>query len=381
MLSINRWRVGGWVYASLLFALLGLSQPEIARAATTVAKPEKAVLLLHGMNSNRKTWNKLVSSTSGFDGQCPNIREANFKTAKLKANSESIYCMRFDFGGLDRSLSAPKGLDNKTCSESGGCAGDYSTFAMLSREINSAIGAIKSRLGNNVQIVLLGHSRGGLAAREFLQGNSANKTNVVGLITTGTPHAGTALGRYYAYMGKNCLPESKYDGLFDFSTCGKDWRFVNSLLVSGVGGLDLRSPTIDFLSEASPAISALNVGIARLPKIQLTEISYDQIKFGCLGGDVIDSNKGCGYDIFGKILQNKPTTTGLNAVLNGRPREALAGDGIVPLKSQKMTQLQGWSRLVKSYAKSKRVHIAETEQILDLTTALTNMYRRLRWTN
>lgn len=158
-------------------------------------------------------------------------------------------------------------------------------------------------------------------------------------------------------------------------------RFVNSLLLNDVGGLDLKSPTIDFLSEASPAINTLNSNISRLPKIQLTEMSYDQIKFGCLGGDVIDSDKGCGYDIFGKIVQNKPTNTGLNAVLNGRTREALVGDGIVTVNSQKMTGLKGWNRAVKSYAKTKRVHIAETEQILDLTTALTNMYKRLRWVN
>lgn len=196
MLLVNQWCAVRRVCNFLLLVLLGFTHLSIAQAAIAVAQPKKAVLLLHGMNSNRKTWNKLVSNNAGFDGQCPNIREASFKTVKLQPNSEGIYCMRFDFGGLDRSPSAPKGLDNKICSESGGCSGDYSTFAMLGREINSAINGVKSRLGNNVQIVLLGHSRGGLAAREFLQGNTANKANTVGLITTGTPHAGSPLRRY-----------------------------------------------------------------------------------------------------------------------------------------------------------------------------------------
>jgi triacylglycerol esterase/lipase EstA (alpha/beta hydrolase family) len=39
-------------------------------------------------------------------------------------------------------------------------------------------------------IVLLGHSRGGLAARSFMQGGYENKNSVLSMITTGTPHKG-----------------------------------------------------------------------------------------------------------------------------------------------------------------------------------------------
>lgn len=369
-----------WCCAQVLLVLVGaLVSFNGANAASLVVKPKQVVLLLHGMNSNLKTWNKLVSNNAGFDGHCANPSDANFSTVKLASNSEGVYCMRINFGSLDRHRLAPKGLDKKICSESGGCQGDYSTFDTLGREIAMAISRIQTRLGVEVQIMLVGHSRGGLASRSFLQSTSPFKHNVVGLITTGTPHAGTPLGRYYAYMEKTCLPESKYDGLFDFSNCANDWSFVNSVPVKNLGGLDLKAPTIGFLSEGSPAVTLLNGKLSALPAIKMAQLSYADIKFGCLGGDVIDSEKNCGYDIFGSIVRSKPSGAGLNAVLNGRVRDLLRGDGIVPVYSQKMTSLKDWKIPVKNYVKLKRVHIVETEQILDLTTALTNMYRTLGW--
>jgi triacylglycerol esterase/lipase EstA (alpha/beta hydrolase family) len=39
-------------------------------------------------------------------------------------------------------------------------------------------------LGNHTEIVLLGHSRGGLAARSFMQGGYENKNSVLSMITT-----------------------------------------------------------------------------------------------------------------------------------------------------------------------------------------------------
>lgn len=350
-----------------------------AHAATAAVRPKQVVLLLHGLNSNLKTWNKLVSNNAGFDGQCGNPRDADFASVKLTPNSEGVYCMRVNFGMLDRNISAPKGLDKKICAESGGCQGDYSTFDSLGKEIAWSVNRIKSRFGSTVQIVLLGHSRGGLAARAFLQSPSPFKQHVVGLITTGTPHAGTPLGRYHNYLEKTCLPESKYDGFFDTGDCADDWRFVNSSPIKAAAGLDLKAPTIGFLSEISPEISVLNKKISALPSIKMTQLSYGNIKFGCLGGDVIDSQKNCGYDIFGNIWQFKPSRASLNNVLNGRVRDALRGDGIVPVNSQKMNKLYGWKLPVKAYAKLERVHIVETQQVLDLTTALTNMYQQVGW--
>jgi alpha-beta hydrolase superfamily lysophospholipase len=54
-------------------------------------------------------------------------------------------------------------LDNISCDVDIGCQGDYSSFSQLGQEVNNAITTIKKYLGNHTEIVLLGHSRGGLA--------------------------------------------------------------------------------------------------------------------------------------------------------------------------------------------------------------------------
>lgn len=348
----------------------------VATAATSSVKAPKVVLLLHGLSSTLTTWNKLVDNPAGFDRRCSNTGDAKFFTQKLSPNSEGVYCMRFNFGRLDRIRTAPRGLDNATCSKSGGCAGSYSTFGTLGTEIGTAITSIKRRLGNNTQIVLLGHSSGGIAARAFLQSNHANRHNVVGLITTGTPHSGTPLGRYYKYMSLHCLPESSYDSIFNFSNCARDWRFTKNVLKK-VGNIDVRAPGINFLSDASPQIKELNRNIKNLPLIIFTELTYDRINFGCLGNSLTNRESGCGYDIFNEII--RPSNNGLNFVLNGRSRAALRGDGIVPISFQKMSILPGWKLPIRAFNKNSVVHIEESKQVRDLSIALSNIYRRLNW--
>ena len=359
----------------LVFSLV-LINFGFTHTANAAPKPAKVVLLLHGLAADMGTWNKLVNNSAGFDGHCANTGDVKFAKLKLTRNTEGVYCMRLNFGGLDRIPSAPKGLDAATCNSSGGCSGDYSTFDTLGREISIAIRRIKNRLGANTQIVLLGHSRGGLAARAFLQSTYPVKRNVAGFISTGTPHAGSPLGRYYAYMRNNCLPESKYDSIFDFGHCAQDWRFTNTV-VDEIGGLYLKTPSVNFLSDASASIKLMNVHINKLPAIKFTQLSYNNTQFGCLGGDIFNPDRGCGYNIFSTF--GKPSSQGLNAVLNGRQRSALIGDGIVPIASQKMTSIKGWKYPIKSYARANRIHTSEPDQTLDLSRALTNMYKRLGW--
>ena len=375
LLNQLRCLIRGFSIFMMVFITIG-GWASVVNVAIAAVKPAKVVLLLHGKASNLRAWNKLVDNQAGFDGRCKNTGDTKFSTVKLARNSEGVYCMRFTFGSLDRISTAPKGLDNSTCSRSGGCSGDYSTFETLGEEIASAIRRINSRLGSDTQIVLLGHSRGGVAARAFLQGDSPVKSNVVGLITTGTPHAGTPLGRYYAYMNNNCLPESKYDSVFDLSDCADDWRFTN-LILKKAGDINLKAPTFDFLSDSSPAIKELNANVNKLPAIKYTQLAYDNLKFGCLGGSLVDSDSNCGFNIFSTV--GRPSNTGLNVVLNGRKRSSLVGDGLVPFFSQRMSNLAGWTQPIKSFRKVQRVHTAEPKQISDLSRALTNMYKRLGW--
>ena len=343
-----------------------------------------SVLLLHGMNSDLNTWDKLVKANSGFDSHCYDPRAADFNSVDPVANSEGVHCFRINFGTLDNLATAPKGLGNKTCVSKSGCKGDYSTFEMLGKEVESAIKNIVTKLGTDTEIILLGHSRGGLAARTFLQSSSPEKNSVVGLITTGTPHAGSPLGRYYFYLNDHCVPESKHINKFD--SCSVDWNFVNSYWIKGAGALDLKAPTVGFLAEESTdfikdnpyAIKQLNSDISKSPSIKYAQLFYSGIDFGCLGGV---SDTGCGYNIFNPLGTPIPSENGLMAATKHRPRKSLDGDGIVLKSSQQISELTGFPfpASIQSIGDGKRVHIAEPSDIPRLSKALNNMYKSLGW--
>ena len=73
-------------------------------------------------------------------------------------------------------------------------SGDFETFEEIGEEVRNAVQAVLNR-HPQAGIVLLGHSRGGIAGRMFLQEETyTERLRVIGLLTTGTPHKGSRLG-------------------------------------------------------------------------------------------------------------------------------------------------------------------------------------------
>jgi len=173
---------------------------------------ETVVLLLHGLNSGAGTWDDLVEHHPTFGNNCPSISvNTSGKLDSLNGNIniavdrtqgyEGVFCYRLNFGAFDTAAGQAQGLENQTCTANS-CSGDWSTFNQLGQEVQAAVNFIKDRQGHESQVILLGHSRGGLAARAFLQRNVAKRDNenrsvrdnIVSMITTGTPHAGSPFG-------------------------------------------------------------------------------------------------------------------------------------------------------------------------------------------
>lgn len=247
---------------------------------------QRAVLLLHGMNSAPDTWNALVSTR--WSGQCPEVYAgvAPAPAAALPRDALGAACYRLRFGRYD--ASGATGLEGRRCSAAtspSGCKGDFTnlyapTGTDLGVEIFAAVRAIQARLGSDTQVVLLGHSRGGLAARAFLERpvSSAERAAVVGLVTTGTPHRGAPLARIHAYLRTSCLDANgrRITGRnragkpsAQWSACEDDWEAVDFLDTGlfGLIGLYLGKPTIAFLATGSTQVTALNTSgaLANLP--------------------------------------------------------------------------------------------------------------------
>ena len=320
--------------------------------------PPKAVLLLHGLNSDASTWNAL--KIKEFNDKCTTLPLSG---SIENANNRGVSCFALNFGGYDRY--GLKGLDNISCDVDIGCQGDYSSFSQLGQEVNNAITTIKQYLGNHTEIVLLGHSRGGLAARSFMQGGYENKNSVLSMITTGTPHKGTPFGRIYDYLQQNCLPESTHKN--DNGDCEDDWEAVYVI----DSDLDIRVPSIGLLSEGSTDITTLKNNINNLNDYNKTHVQliYHNKTFGDVS-PFYNPLPSQGW--FLDQLSDRAE----RFILNGQSFDPLKGDGIVPSSNQ---MFNGIGRDVNSYDYSGIRHAKETGQTEDLTKALHEIYNKLGW--
>jgi len=347
----------------------------------------KVSLLLHGLASDAETWDRLVEDDSFFSGSCLALSIDEELTELPQVNSKGEYCFRLDFGGYDRDSSlATVGLDGKTCIRSTGCNGDFSNFNLLGKEVETAIDQIVTALGIDTDIVLLGHSRGGLAARAYLQNSdSQHKEYVKSLITTGTPHQGSPLGRFYRFMELNCIPQISYQN--DNGMCEDNWEVVKMLAGErwylDDEYMDLRVPSIDFLSPESAEIIELNANVLALENIIIAQLSYRGTNFGILAEDV---GLGSDYDLYdyGEWFGgDHPHPSTLRYIEKGQTRASFIGDGIVPAYSQQLSELlTPFARNVDLSFSSTTynvIHTEQTEQVSDLNSMFESVRLQIGW--
>ena len=127
----------------------------------------KVLLLLHGMNSSPSTWDVFVGAN--FSLSCPVVYGYGEIIEDAVPNPNGVYCYRLMFGSLD-SRSGRLGLENafEEAKKKSNNSGDFETIEQLGIEVKNGIKAIKKR-HPYAGIVLVGHSRGGIAGRVFLQ--------------------------------------------------------------------------------------------------------------------------------------------------------------------------------------------------------------------
>ena len=147
-----------------------------------------AYLLLHGMNSGTGTWQNLV--VNRFGNSCQPLQAGQAVDAKL-------------IGGGQRCFALQAGYAN------GWRNGDGMTYQQLGAEVTNVLGNIQTTYPGIGSFVLVGHSRGGLAARAAFATNAASMQKVRGLLTVGTPHLGSAFGRIPEWLNANPRPTRK----------------------------------------------------------------------------------------------------------------------------------------------------------------------------
>ncbi|TAN46451.1 MAG: hypothetical protein EPN21_20420 [Methylococcaceae bacterium] len=136
----------------------------------------KALLLLHGANANYAAWNEFVKQR--FNDRCPIIRGGVVLGGDSFDPGNGVYCYRIDFGYY---ATAPKAAAARA-------QDDAATLKQLGHEVRAAVLGILGR-HPKLSLVLLGHDRGGQAAREFLLSNAQERGTVAGLLTIDTRQA------------------------------------------------------------------------------------------------------------------------------------------------------------------------------------------------
>ena len=195
----------------------------------------------------------------------------------------------------------------------------------------------------------------------FLQRSlsSPNRTAVKGLLTTGTPHQGSPLGRFNTWLAAHPRG-SVVEETGDFES--PEWRVADLLLLNGV---DVRRPTIGDLSDLSAPMIDLNVNAKFLPP----EASYYGIAYnGYELGDATWGFKLFTYNMFTSKLFWTVTPNVRDYILGKDvPPSFFSGDGLVPATSQTFLNKSGlWI--------NKNVqHTDETSQYKDLLDGINSV--------
>lgn len=376
----------------------------VAEFTATGGTVQRAVLLLHDMNAAPDTWNTLVAAR--WSGQCPQIYAgvAPAPGAALPRDILGAVCYRLRFGRYD--TTGAVGLENRRCATTGnptGCKGDFSTIYAgatgndLGLEVFAAVRAILARLGADTQVVLLGHGRGGLAARAFLErpASSAERRAVVGLVTTGTPHRGLPLGRLYAYLRTSCLDTagrritgSNRAGTSQavWSACTADWQAVDFLEtgLTGYGGLYLGKPTIAALAPGSTPLTALNAAaaVANLPAdLSVVQLRYTGQYLGHLSAGYSAWNRPAAPQSAPQFsVRARNYALCANAATCGKTEDTaeFTGDGLVPMSAQTIPELVNTPVTGQSgtyHVTGAAGTVGEVDRVSNLGTAL----GRVRW--
>jgi pimeloyl-ACP methyl ester carboxylesterase len=349
----ERIRLSGATPGTYNILVYGTTAYSGVKLKVTIGNPAQVVLLLHGMNSDVDTWSALIkdfadaNSEVGYVGKIYNGALTGSAPQSIPGlYFKPIYFYAVNFGAMDLN-SGYKGFDleNGTTSDGTGSVpetykpltalnsdgnGDYSDFNQLGSEVKSAVDRILTTHGINTRIVLVAHSRGGLAARAFLQNptSSSAKNSIDAVMTLGTPHLGSRLGRVYRYLINN--PSNKSVEL------GEDWEAAKSYRIFGKG-VNVGVPAVKFLADNSDQIFSLNSNTNNLSsQICYGMVSFEGVTFGILPNPI--------GDIFGGSAWPYKNLSGTcrDFILSGTALESEIGDGIVSRNSQKWNNLPGW---------------------------------------
>ena len=235
--------------------------------ASTAAPPPFPVIFVHGIASSSQAWLPLsdfLIELGWTFGGFPTLNPATGEITSVFPGD--FYTMNFSDFSIPNFFSQHLGLDRQGW------------------ELAAIIQAVLDVNPGKTKVILIAHSMGGLAAREYLQGlarlNEVSPTipyrgDVAQLITVGTPHLGSELAVICQSLSDVCLLTTDLGGL----------------------GIDPESTAVSELRPDSPALVRLNVDFVSNPL-------PNDVRYGSIVGFGTDGLVGLDHDGDGIVTRD-----------------------------------------------------------------------------
>ena len=240
--------------------LMPVSKAKNQKAQVVEIKLPYPIIFLHGLNSNDLIWGDstksdlmgdfLLSKKLSFGGRFDfNLNEDgnNTKANKLfwpapnadisqysNQNSPPIngdfYFVNFDVGNDGSVYPGNSILDSKNV------LSNQSAIAKQGAAIQRVVKQVLSLTGRD-KVILMGHSMGGLAGREYIQNTEDwqddNQHHIAKLVTTGTPHGGSNASTFgtFGYLFKGI--DNQSEAVRDLRTSYKYAPYANGVFLKG----------------------------------------------------------------------------------------------------------------------------------------------------
>lgn len=281
--------------------VIPLKTPNSTNKATFVSKLPYPIIFIHGLNSSSETWNStsnFIDSQYGFTfgGRFDYCLNANSNNGNTNTNFypisnadiaafDATTIQNGDYYYVNFRVNANGSIGDNQLS-------NQAAIVKQGKAVQNAVQRVLSLTGKD-KVILVGHSMGGLASREYIQNSynwqADNQHHVAKFLTVGTPHGGsnasdTGLGWF---AGIDTHSEAIRDLKITYYYSGDQGRYLfGGIEVNNSSNMNEHLFGADFFNydvNCNEAIGDNIVGINQKPIDNL-------IDFSCIIGKVNGSS-------------------------------------------------------------------------------------------
>ena len=263
------------------------------------------VIFIHGLRGDWESWEPFHEdlgnwgwSWGGYLDFC--LNSVNSISGNNSGNQQDFCNINSDITNLTTNLNDGDyyvidfDCDPTTCVYSDGSVlSNQAAIILQGRALGEAIDMVLQQTGTD-KVILMGHSMGGLAAREYIQNSShwlSSSHRVAKLITSGTPHGGSnySWNGIFASIEKTDASRdlrssyiSGYSGAYLFGNIAEDGSQIYAFSPHDYNNVDVNCDATTGFISSSDGLNNKQIPTVFDPVISQ---SFADIDYACIWGD------------------------------------------------------------------------------------------------